>query len=63
MHKPRCTVSSVYDKGKILYNCTIQENPPENQKLFITLDLTSYDQEVNKDLRAKLKELDKEGSL
>lgn len=67
--KPRLlkiTVSSELDKAKILRSCTRlsrHENPPEIQKLFITPDLTPREQEVNKKLRAELKELNKEGNL
>ena len=50
-------------RSSIIVRLSNYENPPENQKLFITLDLTSHDQEVNKNLRAELKELDKEESL
>jgi len=67
--KPRLfkiTVSSEHDKAKILCGCTKlshRENPPETQKLFITHNLTPCEQEANKNLRAELKELNKEGNL
>ena len=55
-----------HDKAKILHTCTRlsqRENPQEIQKLFITPNLTPREQEVNKKLRTKFKELNKEGNL
>jgi len=52
------------EKVLILHNCTKlrdENNPDEIKKVFITPDLTTKEQAVNKKLRTELKNLNKEG--
>ena len=64
--KPRLlkvSLSTEVDKAKVLRNCTKLRNsshPPDVQKVFITPDLTPNEQKVNKELRARLKEVNKD---
>ena len=61
----KVSVASESDKASIMRNCTKLRNvnlPSIVQKVFITPDLTPREQEVNKKLRAELKELNKDGN-
>ena len=61
----KVSVASESDKASIMRNCTKLHNvnlPSIVQKVFITLDLTPREQEVNKKLCAELKELNKDGN-
>ena len=61
----KVSVASESDKASIMQNCTKFHNvnlPNIIQKVFITPDLTPREQEVNKKLRAELKELNKDGN-
>ena len=47
----------------MLRNCTKlrnSEHPPDVQRVFITPDLTPNEQKVNKELRTRLKEVNKD---
>ena len=40
-----------------------QKNPEDTRKIFINMDLTPLEQKKNKQLRDKLKEMNKNGNL
>ena len=66
--KPRLlkiTVDSVESKAFILRNCTsLRKADPSSQynKIYITPDLTPSEREANRQLRSKLKEMNKDGN-
>ena len=61
----KVSLSIKVDKAKALQNCTklcnfIHPWPPDMQGVFITPDLTPNEQKTNKELRARLKEINKD---
>ena len=61
----KITVSNLQEKTMILHNklkLRDKENPEDVRKIYITVDYTPLEQKKNKQLREKLKELNKDGN-
>ena len=61
--KPKVSLSTEVDKAKVLQNCIKlcnSKHPPDVQRVFITPDLTPNEPKANKELRTRLKEVNKD---